>query len=79
MLVTTCPMNVCLTGSHSKMGIFLVYLIHKEFGCLLCMCWVNGESVDHLLLHCPMAGSLRTFVFRSFGITWVLPKVLWTF
>lgn len=38
------------------------------------MCRDNGESVDHLFLHCPMARSLWTFVFRSFDINWVLPK-----
>ena len=38
------------------------------------MCRSNGLSVDHLLLHCPMAGMLWNFVFRSFDVHWVLPK-----
>lgn len=28
----------------------------------------GGESVDHLLLHCPLAGVLWRYVFRYFGI-----------
>ena len=38
-----------------------------------CMCWCNGETVDHLLLDPPRAAELWNFVFRSFGIQWVLP------
>ena len=39
-----------------------------------CMCLCNGESVDCLLIHCLMAGSLWNFVLRSFGIQWVPPN-----
>ena len=38
------------------------------------MCRSNGETVDHLLLHCGKAYQLRTFVFRSFGFSLVLPR-----
>ena len=34
----------------------------------------GGEGVDHLLNHCTEAYQLWCFVFRSFGISWVLPK-----
>ena len=40
--------------------------------CILCRC--NGESVNHLLLHCDKAYLLWSMVFRSFGISWVLPR-----
>ena len=40
--------------------------------CIMCRC--NGETVDHLLLHCEKAFQLWSLVFRSFGISWVLPK-----
>jgi hypothetical protein len=30
-----------------------------------CMCKNNGESVDHLLLHCEIAGSLWNAIFSS--------------
>ena len=40
--------------------------------CIMCRC--NGETVDHLLLHCGKAYRLWSLVFRSFGISWVLPR-----
>jgi hypothetical protein len=36
------------------------------------MCRANGESVHNLFLHCPMAVGLWNFVFRSFGVKWVI-------
>uniref|UniRef100_A0A7N2N1U9 Reverse transcriptase zinc-binding domain-containing protein n=1 Tax=Quercus lobata TaxID=97700 RepID=A0A7N2N1U9_QUELO len=38
------------------------------------MCRSKGETVDHLLLHCGKAYRLWSFVFRSFGFSWVLPR-----
>ena len=32
------------------------------------MCKSNGESVDHLLIHCPIATELWSMVFTLFGI-----------
>ena len=40
--------------------------------CIMCHC--NGETLDHLLLHCGKAYWLWSLVFRSFGIAWVLPR-----
>ena len=40
--------------------------------CIMCHC--NGETVNHLLLHCEKAYQLWSLVFRSFGISWVLPR-----
>ena len=40
--------------------------------CSMCCC--NGETVDHLLLHCGKAYRLWSLVFRSFGIAWILPR-----
>ena len=40
--------------------------------CWMCSC--HGESADHLLLHCSMAGVLWSFVFRSLGIEWVVSE-----
>ena len=42
--------------------------------CIMCRC--NGEMVDHLLLHCGKANRLWSLVFRSFGISWVLPRLV---
>ena len=36
----------------------------------------NGESVDLLFLHCPIAFEMRSMVFTLFGIYWVMPKTL---
>ena len=35
---------------------------------------IMGEMVDHLLLHCGKSHRLWSLVFRSFGISWVLPR-----
>ena len=37
-----------------------------------CMCCCDGESVDHLLLHCPVTHTLWTFMLQAFGINWVM-------
>jgi hypothetical protein len=39
-----------------------------------CMCRSNGETVDHLLLHCPAAYELWIFIFRLFHTQWVMPQ-----
>uniref|UniRef100_A0A2N9IH31 Reverse transcriptase domain-containing protein n=1 Tax=Fagus sylvatica TaxID=28930 RepID=A0A2N9IH31_FAGSY len=38
-----------------------------------CMCKENGESVSHLLLHCPVARELWSFMCSIFGLQWVMP------
>ena len=38
-----------------------------------CMCCCNEETVDHLLLHCPVAHSLWVYMYQIFGIQWVIP------
>jgi hypothetical protein len=37
-----------------------------------CLCRCNGENVAHLLLHCPVARELWNYVFRRFGVDWVI-------
>ena len=37
------------------------------------MCKRCGESVNHLLLHCPVTWELWSLVFCLFGIQWVMP------
>ena len=39
--------------------------------CIMCRCC--GKTIDHFLLHCEKAHRWWSFVFRSFGISWVLP------
>ena len=38
-----------------------------------CMCWSNGESMDHLLIHCDITFALWGVLFQMLGIWWVLP------
>ena len=40
--------------------------------CYMCKC--NGESIDHLLLHCPIASDLWSMILVLFGVSWVMPK-----
>ena len=38
------------------------------------MCKEDGETVDHLLLHCDFAKELWDMVFVLFGLHWVMPR-----
>ena len=38
-----------------------------------CLCKVSAESVDHLLLHCPLAKELWDSILSLFGVSWVMP------
>ena len=38
------------------------------------MCKGCGESVNHLLLHCPIASEIWSMIFCLFGICWVMPQ-----
>ncbi len=37
------------------------------------MCKANGESIDHLFLHCSIARDLWSMVLSVFGVWWVMP------
>jgi hypothetical protein len=39
-----------------------------------CLCKADGETVDHLLLHCAYAKELWDMIFVWFGISWVMPR-----
>ena len=40
--------------------------------CYMCKC--NGEYVDHLLLHCPVASNLWSMISVLFQVSWVMLK-----
>jgi hypothetical protein len=42
------------------------------------MCKKDGESVDHLLLHCKVAHELRCNIFSRLGLSWSCLVVFWT-
>ena len=50
-----------------------IKLVHYQIinTCYQSKSW--GESVNHLLLHCPIAYELWSMVFVFFGIHWVMP------
>jgi hypothetical protein len=37
------------------------------------LCELDGESMDHLLLHCGVANALWSAIFGRFGLCWVMP------
>jgi hypothetical protein len=39
-----------------------------------CLCKRDGESVDHILLHCDVASALWNNIYSRFGISWVMPR-----
>ena len=39
-----------------------------------CMCKENGESIDHLSLHCKVARELWDTILNLFGMLWVMPR-----
>jgi hypothetical protein len=38
-----------------------------------CMYKMNGESVDHLFLHCEVARVLWDAIFSRLSLSWVMP------
>ena len=39
-----------------------------------CMCCNDGETGNHLLIHCTLASDLWNLVLRSFGVPWEFPN-----
>ncbi|XP_059629362.1 uncharacterized protein LOC132271881 [Cornus florida] len=39
-----------------------------------CQCKADGESVDHILMHCLVAYDCWNFIFSMFGVYWIMPK-----
>ena len=65
------------TWTAAKGRILTLDSLRKRDICVVnrfCMCKNDWESMDHLLIHCPFAFGLRSFVFSLFGISWVMPK-----
>ena len=39
-----------------------------------CTCLCSGEDVDHILIHFEAPSQLWSFAFKSFEVSWILPK-----
>ena len=39
-----------------------------------CMCKRAGETINHLLLHCPIGRELCSMMCTLFWVSWVMPK-----
>ena len=67
--VWTAALGKCLTIDNlRKMKVWILDWCY--------MCKRNGESVDHLFLHCPFASDLWSIVLGLFGVTWVMPHTV---
>ena len=75
--VTICPRVAFFSWSASLGKILTTDNLHKRRVLVLDWCYMCkncGESMDHLLLHCPIACELWSLVFCLFGIHWVMPQ-----
>ena len=61
-------------GAHGRiLTLDNLMLRHLPLANRCCMCFCFAESVDHLLIHCPVAYSLWVRMLQVFGIQWVMP------
>jgi hypothetical protein len=72
------PSRVAFFGWIAALGKILTHDNLRKMSIVVvewcCMCKKNGESVDHLLLHCEVAARLWNYVFTLFGVEWVMPR-----
>ena len=74
---TKVPTRVAFFGWIAALGKILTHdNLRKQNIVVVEWCYMykkNGESVDHLLLHCKMVSALWHSIFRWFGLHWVMP------
>ena len=72
------PSRVAFFVWNAALGKILTTDNLRKRGCVVLdwcyMCRKNGESVDHLLLHCDVARGLWDEIFRRVGVAWVMPR-----
>jgi mannosylglycoprotein endo-beta-mannosidase len=75
-----CPMRVSFFVWEAALGRSLTSDNLRRRGfiiadwCFLCRC--SGESVNHVLLHCPYACELWTHVLNILNLHWVMPETV---
>ena len=40
------------------------------------LCGEDEESIEHILIHCPMARELWSILFSMFDVDWVIPYLI---
>jgi hypothetical protein len=74
---TKVPSRVVCFGWNAALGKILTHDNLRKRSIIVvewcCICKKNGESVDHLLIHCEVATQLWHYMFTLFGIEWVMP------
>jgi hypothetical protein len=72
------PSRVAFFGWNAALGKILTHdNLRKRRIVVVEWCYMykkNGESVDHLLIHCEVATCLWHYVFTLFGMEWVMPQ-----
>jgi hypothetical protein len=72
------PSRVAFFGWNAVLGRILTHDNLRKRSIVIvewcCMCKKNGESVDHLLIHCEVATRIWHYMFTLFGIEWVMPQ-----
>jgi exonuclease III len=72
------PSRVAFFGWNAVLGKILTHDNLRKRSIVIvewcCMCKKNGESVDHLLIHCEVATRIWHYMFTLFGIEWVMPQ-----
>jgi hypothetical protein len=56
----------------NKIGYYL--LKKKKKKNRYCLCKAEGETIDHMFLHCEIACSLWYAIFSHFSLSWVMPS-----
>ena len=66
-------MHMWITECNKQRAAYQSNYEKRYAGNKCCMCCRNEETMDHLLLHCPVAHSLWVYMLQIFRTQWVMP------